>query len=270
MLDMLSANAMGTPQRKPPLAPSLRSRASRAVSDRPGRRAGKRPPPYPGAGRLTTGIRPALSSSSVVSSAQSPPGSAAQVSGTSGSTERGPLLSTRELHDELVRTLMTEVRQQMRPIVDVAVERAVAPLLEKQRELEGALKELRARQGRAQSSADPSPARSGDAPTSPRSSELGARVAAARSAATQTDAVAVAGLDTVLDTGDAGTTRSRDLVAVPAAVTAPYAAATAEIPLELDGSRRKRTIAWLLGVVALLLILAMAGLSALSNMGIRL
>ena len=266
MLDMLSANAMGTPQRKPPLAPSLRSRASRAVSDRPGRRAGKRPPPYPGAGRLTTGIRPALSSSSVVSSAQSPPGSAAQVSGTSGSAERSPLLSTRELRDELVRTLMTEIRQQVRPMVDSAVERAVAPLLEKQRELEGALKELRARQGRAQSSADPSPARSGDAPTSPRSSELGARIAAARTSATQTDAVAVS----VLDTGDAGTTRSRDLVAVPAAVTAPYAAATAEIPLELDGSRRKRTIAWLLGVVALLLILAMAGLSALSNVGIRL
>jgi hypothetical protein len=262
MLDRLSANAMGTPQRKPPLAPSVRNRASRAVSDRAGRRASKRPPPYPGSGRLTTGIRPALSSSSVVSSAQSPRGSA----GTSGSTERGPVLSTRELHDELVRTLMTEVRQQMRPIVDVAIERAVAPLLEKQRELEGALKELRARQGRAQSSADPSPARSGDAPTSPRSSELGTRVAAASTAATQTDAVAVS----VLDTGDAGATRSRDLVAVPAAVTAPYAAATLDIPLELDGSRRKKTIAWLLGVVALLLILAMAGLSALSNVGIRL
>ncbi|MBN1611087.1 MAG: hypothetical protein JW940_30930 [Polyangiaceae bacterium] len=218
-----------------------------------------------------------MSASSVVTSAALPSESRERsVSGTSSSAERGSLVLTREAREELVRALTPGFRQ----LVDSALERTIAPLIEKQRELEAALRDLRAQQSR--SSPEPSPARAVDVATPPRISQVEARAAAACTSATQAHVPAVS----VPSTDDAAPTRSRDASPVSVATPADYAAAAstraqvlpvpdhhgstvADIPLELDGSRRKRTIAWLIVAFVLMGILCAAGLSVLSNMGIR-
>jgi hypothetical protein len=237
----------------------------------------------PGVGRAGTGVHATVSASSVVRSVALPSESREQsVSGTSNSAERGSLVLTRELRDELVRTLRPELRQLVQHIADSALERTMAPLLQKQRELEAALKELRILQSRYERSAEPSAARAVDVATPPRISQVETRAAAACASATQAQVPAVS----VPAADNAAPTRSRDAVAVSVATPAGYAAAAStrahvlrvpghdwntveDIPSELNGSRRKRTIACLIVVTVLLAILTMAGLSVLSNMGIR-
>jgi hypothetical protein len=55
---------------------------------------------------------------------------------------------------------------------------------------------------------------------------------------------------------------------LPAAFTAARDAnAPWDIPPELNGSRRKRAVIWILAIAVVLLLLSVAGLSVLSNTG---
>jgi hypothetical protein len=192
--------------------------------------------------------------SSVVSSVALPPESREQsVLAPSSSAERSSPVLTPELREELVRSAMSDIRQVLRHMVDAAVERAIEPLLERQQALEAALKELRSRPEHVPG---PSPARAVDVATPPRSSQVEPLPAGPSPSPTQTTVPAVP-------------TRSRAAAAVLPVLSQDWGAVV-DIPAELDGSRRKRTIAWSVGVVALLAVLCMAGLSVLSNMGIRL
>jgi hypothetical protein len=186
-----------------------------------------------------------------VSSAALPSGSDEHsVLGTSSSAERSSPVLTRALRDELVRTALPEIRQLVRYMVDSVVEEAIAPLREKQQELEAALKELRTVQSRSERSPGAAPARAVDVATPPGISQVEPRAAVPVS--TQSGQVAAA-----IPRADVQPMPGKDWSTV------------ADIPAELDGSRRKRTIAWSLGVLMLLAVLCVAGLSVLSNMGIR-
>ena len=75
------------------------------------------------------------------------------------------------MRDELVRAVMPELQVLMHHLVDTAVERAITPLLNKQRELEAALKELR----NAQVRSEPSPITSAKQAPEPASTTRTAR-----------------------------------------------------------------------------------------------
>jgi hypothetical protein len=170
----------------------------------------------------------------------------------------------------LVRIVMPELRVLMEHLVSTAVERSISPLLEKQRELEASLAELRSAQLRssqvvtasARHVVETAPSRSVQAERRP--------VAPVNDTAVYREPVPV-------NVGPYGE------VAVP--VVAPQnrelngrnnAAATTrsarlesleDIPSELNGSRRKKFMMVAFAVIVVVLILSVVSLSVLSNMG---
>ena len=165
------------------------------------------------------------------------------------------------MRDELVRAVMPELQVLMHHLVDTAVERAITPLLNKQRELEAALKELR----NAQVRSEPSPITSAKPAPEP--------------AATTRTARAEGG---TLGTPFVPTMSSAAVVLPPAtAVARPVVGARSEmistavydtyvltdLPSELNGSRRKKAIVLVLASIVILLLLSAIVLSVLSNRG---
>jgi hypothetical protein len=240
---IMATNAPGTQARKAPPAPSTRTLASRQPSVRPARRNTNWPPAKPGQARATiTRVHETPRASSVVTSAA--------VSSESKS-KSAPAVTT-ALRDELVRALMPDLQVLTRHTVDTAVARATAPLLDQLRELQAELRDLRSAQAR------PEPA------TSPRRApEIATPTRAAQAEAPSP-------------------TRPLATVASPAAIAVqrppvsaqtqavPDVAYDVDIPMELNGMRRKKAVAWVVGVVVTMLLLSAAGISILSNVGTHL
>jgi hypothetical protein len=212
----------------------------------------RHPAPLAGLGGVVgSGVSATASSNSVVTS----------VTSSASPRKENASVPTSVVRDELVRAVMPELHVLMQHLVEAAVERSIAPLLNNQRELEAALKELRSAQLRTEQALHTS---------AKHAPELATPAAAAR---VETRPVA----------GPAAPSMSRGEVAPsPAAVVEHRVAparpggsttraydvnALADIPLALNGSRRKRVVLWAFAVTVVALLLAAFGLSALSNMG---
>jgi hypothetical protein len=138
--------------------------------------------------------------------------------------------------------------------LEAAIERALAPLVTKQRELETALADLRRTEFRPQVSPNTAVQRAPE-PTTSRGS-----VAVAASA-TAVRAVPMAPAVSAAPRAIAVQPRSDVLAA------AYDASASIELPSALNGSRRKRAVVWILAIGVLLVLLSVVGLAVLSNTG---
>ncbi|GEM_PF-3003608 len=180
---------------------------------------------------------------------------------TSPSGPSTPVTST--VRDELVRAVMPELQVLMQHMVETAVGRAVAPLLDKQRELERALEELRNAQARPQ----PTPVtltKQTVEPAAPtRTAQAQASLPVTTSAPSMSHAAVEVGPSPM-------PTAARPLVrptAIPV-VAVPYGADVLDdIPAELNGSRRKKIILSVLAVTVVVSLAAAGVLSILSNQG---
>jgi hypothetical protein len=142
-------------------------------------------------------------------------------------------------------------------MVDTSVERALLPLIDKQRELEATIKELRQAQAR------PAPA------------PVAATTQTTEARAMQTQSTAVATRPAQPKNADAPTPAGTAVMApramqmrsevTPAVVfdTTPLE----DIPLELNGGRRTKAILWGISVAVVLAIASAIVLSVLSNQG---
>ena len=146
MFIFVSTNAPATQARKPPPAPSARTSGSRQTSVRPARRMSNRPNRFEPTQRAApvTRVNPTVNSKSVTR----------PVVTSASPGEQGPSVQSSITRDDIVRAVMPELQVLVRHLVDTNIERALAPLLDKQRELESALKELR----KAQVRPEPAPA----------------------------------------------------------------------------------------------------------------
>jgi hypothetical protein len=147
---------------------------------------------------------------------------------------------------------MPELRLLMDHLVNTAVERSIAPLLEKQNELEAALKELRNLQL--------------------RSDQAAIATAKARAAHTESRAHTAANAPSTSRGANApiqaeAHERSRVRTQTTVAVVTCDAHASLDIPEELNGSRRKKLVAVMVGTILVVLLLFAVGMSVLSNMG---
>ena len=252
MFSFMATDATVTRAGNPLPSPSVRNSTARQSSVRPARRMSNRPPPRPSHGTAPiTSVRQKASASPVVHSVTASPS-------PSGQSQQ---VRTSVVRDELVRAVMPELQVLMHHLVDTAVERAITPLLNKQRELEAALKELR----NAQVRSEPSPITSAKPAPEP--------------AATTRTARAEGG---TLGTPFVPTMSSAAVVLPPAtAVARPVVGARSEmistavydtyvltdLPSELNGSRRKKAIVLVLASIVILLLLSAIVLSVLSNRG---
>ena len=184
--------------------------------------------------------------------------------------------NARALRDELVQAVMPELRALVEHLVKTTVERSVAhaatpspnerrdleaaiqnalaPLLDRQRDLETALADLRRAELRSQAAPSIVSPRAPEPATSPGT------VAVAQPALLMRAAPILAAVSAA----------PRPIAAKPltAAFTAAQDANAAwDIPAELDGSRRKRAVIWILAIAVVLVLLSVAGLSVLSNTG---
>jgi hypothetical protein len=183
------------------------------------------------------------------------------VASRANSTDKSSATPNSELRDELVRAVMPELRVLMQHLVNAAVERSIAPLLDKQRELEASFADLRSAQLRSLTSAS--------TPTK-HAPEL---ASVARTVQVEANALVTAAVQTVSRNGVAPvpaaaverpTVRARTEVIAAAAYDSN---AMADIPRELNGSRRKKAVALAFAISAAILLLSVIGLSVLSNMG---
>ncbi|HEY5960971.1 MAG TPA: hypothetical protein VIV60_30655 [Polyangiaceae bacterium] len=165
-------------------------------------------------------------------------------------------MPTGTLRDELVRAVMPELRLLMDHLVNTAVERSIAPLLEKQNELEAALKELRNLQLRSDQAAI----------------ATAKEATLARAAHTESRAHTAANAPSTSRGANApiqaeAHERSRVRTQTTVAVVTCDAHASLDIPEELNGSRRKKLVAVMVGTILVVLLLFAVGMSVLSNMG---
>jgi hypothetical protein len=138
--------------------------------------------------------------------------------------------------------------------LEAAIQGALAPLLDKQRELEVALGDLRRAERRPEDVPSLVSRRAPEPVTALGSNAL-AQPAVVMRAAPIAPAVGAA---------------PRPVAAKPltlAFTATPDANASWDIPKELNGSRRKRAVIWILAIAVVLLLLSVAGLSVLSNTG---
>lgn len=249
---IMATNAPGTQPRKAPPAPSTRKLGSRQPSVRPARRNTNWPPAKPGQARAPiTRIQETPRASSVVTSAAV----------SSESKQQSAPAVTTTLRDELVRALMPDLQALIRHMVDRAVERSTAPLLDQLRELQAELRELRSAQTRPEQPSSTSPRRAPELATPTRAVQ-------AETPATTTGTSPTRPLETVASPVAITVERppvSAQTQAVPGAVY--DTSALADIPMELNGLRRRRAVAWVVGVVVTMLVLSAAGISILSNLG---
>lgn len=269
----MATNSPGMqPPRPPP--PSARDTAKESAG-RPLRRASNRPP-----------------AKSVFRSAQSSDRHAVDASLWESSPTRAPTpspqtapVNTRELRDELVRALMPELRTLVEHLVTLATDRSLAPVLERQRELQASL----GRSGASGSSVDVDAAVARSlAPLLERQRQLEAALAelqrnpaGAKSSigAAQHFAEPFVSSESVPIDTQAWVTAPhapRAEPAIPRALRTPENSAAignvafdttpwADIPSELNGSRRKRIVLWLLVLGVLALLGTAVGLSVMSN-----
>jgi hypothetical protein len=165
----------------------------------------------------------------------------------------------RTLVEHLVKTTVertTAPSLGARHELEAAIERAVAPLVAKQRELEAALGDMR-RESRHQASPGDAAQRAPEPTTSRGSVEVAAPPLAARAAP----------IAHALDAAPRPVAAKprNDVIAVAYDANASW-----ELPSELNGSRRKRVVIWLLAIGVVLLLGSVAGLAVLSNSGIHL
>ena len=203
---------------------------------------------------VNVSIRPSVNTHSVVSS----------VASYSKSAEKSAPVPSREVRDELVRAVMPELRLLMEHLVNTAVEHSIAPLLDKQRELEAALKNLQSAQNRP-------------APSTNTSSRVNSEIAiATRSVPIEENpfvpyAAQTSARQAVIPMPAASV--ARPVVSVRAEVVTATVHDTdtlLDIPAELNGSRRTKTLIIAFAVVAAVIILTVIGLSVASNLGTHL
>ncbi|MGC4065009.1 MAG: hypothetical protein QM784_10280 [Polyangiaceae bacterium] len=216
-------------------------------------------------------VQPKIKTNHVVTSVASP----------SNAHHVNASISVSEVRDELVRVVMPELRVLMEHLVAGAVERAIAPLLEKQHELEDALKELRTVQARA---VQPT------AVAKPATQVVSARVAPAESYPAPAVNTAVyreppqPNVAVYREPAKAEFNGYRD-APVPTTATPNGEPANRvnlatgrssrldtleDIPSELNGSRRKKFLMVAFAVAVFVLILSAVGLSVMSNLGTHL
>lgn len=215
--------------------------------------------------------------------------------------------NARSVRDELVHAVMPELRTLVEHLVKTTVERSIASLLDRQRELEAkleraasSLEKQRALPASVERAVTPSPderreleaaIQSALAPLLDKQRDLEAALVNVRRAELRPeDAPSLVSrrapepptlLGGVALAQPALAVRAAPIV--PSVVAAPHpiaakpltAAFTAtpdanaswDIPKELNGSRRKRAVIWILAIAVVLLLLSVAGLSVLSNTG---
>ncbi len=211
------------------------------------------------------------------------------------------------MRDELVQTVMPELRTLVEHLVKTTVERSLAPLLDRQRELEAKLERVasslekqRALPASVERAGTPSPderrgleaaIQSALAPLLDKQRDLEAALGDVRRAEPRAENAPsiVSPRAPEPRTSLGGVALAPPALAVRAAPIAPAvraaphpvaakpltAAFTAtagqnaswDIPKELNGSRRKRAVIWILAIAVVLLLLSVAGLSVLSNTG---
>jgi hypothetical protein len=179
------------------------------------------------------------------------------------STEKSSQVPLSEVRDELVRAVMPELRVLMQHLVNTAVAGAIAPLLDKQRELETALEELRGAQLRSPQSKSTSAKHVPEATPAARAvpTEQNPVVTYAAQA---TSGVAVAPASAVAIARPTPAASVRTEVVAAAAYDLN---ALDDVPLELLGSRRKKVVGWAVAVVGAGALAAVIVLSVLSNLG---
>jgi hypothetical protein len=256
----MASNSTGVqPPRPPP--PSARD-TTKESAGRPARRASNRPPgksPFRSAQSSDRHVVDASLWESAPARAPTP-------------AQNAPV-NTRDLRDELVRALMPELRTLVEHLVavatdrsvtrepsrdvDAAIARAIAPLLERQRTLEAAVVELQRN----------TPATKTSGGVAQRPPE---RLISPGGVQVETQAwIPSSANGPPVDT------------AIPRNLPAPRVAAKlgtnafdttpwADIPAELNGSRRKRIVVWLLAFGLLALLGTAVALSVMSNAGARL
>jgi hypothetical protein len=249
MFMVVTTNATTTQARKPPPAPSARTSPSRQSSVRPARRMSNRPSPFETAQRAATATR--------VNQAVNPKPATATLATHASLSEQGPSVQSSVTRDDVVRAVMPELQVLLRHMVDTSIERAIAPLLDRQRELESTIRELRQAQAR--------PAQAPLATTTPtteaRAVQTQSTAVVARPAQPMIpDAAARAGTAAIVS----HTINTRSNV-TPMVVfdTTPLD----DIPLELNGGRRTKAILWGISVAVVLAIASAIVLSVLSNQG---
>jgi hypothetical protein len=238
----MATDATGTQARRIPPAPSARTSSSRLTSVRPARRVSNHPAPLAGlAGAPGTGVRQTANPSSAVTS----------VTSYSTPIEQNSSVSASAVRDELARAVMPELRLLLQHMVETAVERSMAQLLDKQRELEAALNDVRDAQRRAEQSARTCAGHTPQPAAAPRAVHAEARPLANRASPAPA---------TVIE---------RPAVAARTEVLAARcdANALADLPPELNGSRRKKVLLAAFSVAAVALVLSSVAASVLSNMG---
>jgi len=247
MFNLMATNATVTRASSPLPPPSARNSTSRQSSVRPARRMSNRPPPRPSHGTApSTNVRKTANASPVVRT----------VTGSSNPSEQSSSVRTSVVRDELVRAVMPELQVLMHHLVNTAVEQAITPLLNKQRELEAAIKELRNTQVRP----EPSPHAPEPASTTRTARAEGGTLATPFVSTVTGAAVALAPASAV-----ARPVVSARSEVIPAAVYDTYV--LTDLPSELNGSRRKKATVWVLAGTVILLLLSAIILSVLSNRG---
>jgi hypothetical protein len=175
--------------------------------------------------------------------------------------QQSSAVSTSAFRDELVRAVMPDLQVLVQHLVATAVERSIAPLLEKHRELDAALKELRSAQRRPEPG--PSAKHAPDLVTSAPSfhAETRPRATAAVRVATAHDVAPIVAMAVERPALD-----RRAQVTVAAAY---QASSLEDFPAELNGSRRKKLVFWAFAIGVVALLLSVIGMSVASNMGAR-
>jgi hypothetical protein len=179
---------------------------------------------------------------------------------TTNSSQQSPSVSTNVTRDEIVRVLMPELRKLVEDSVDKAIEHAMAPLLDKQRQLEVELIQLTAERQRA--APPPKPAA--------RATEMTVRNAAADAAskppvgAVGSNALAALNTPEVASGVQSPPLTERRTAYVVASTSGVL---VDDIPSELNGARRKRIVIWAFSIVILVSLLCAIALSVASNLG---
>jgi hypothetical protein len=247
MFVLVTTNATSTQARNPPPAPSARTSTSRQSSVRPARRISNRPNIFEPAQRAApvTKVNPTVNSKAVVAST------------STGSREQGSSAQSSVTRDEIIRAVVPELQVLLQHLVNNGIERALTPLLEKQRELESAIRELRNAQVRPEA-----------APVVTTTHNTAAHTVIAQPETALARSAQLVVPDPI---GRSGAT-----VVARHAPIAPSAAMNAmvfdttpleDIPLELNGGRRKKAMLWILGMAVLLALASAVVLSVLSNQG---
>lgn len=176
---------------------------------------------------------------------------------------------TSEMRDELVRAIMPELRVLTEQLVKNAVDRSIVSLLDRQRELETKVERFGGASPDKPLDLD-AKLEAAIAPVLAKQSALEARLDASRHAEVRLEA-RVESSPLATRSAAQGPTAA-DQLAMQRQTEMLMAAALSrtalvDIPSELNGSRRKRLVVFLLVVTVVGILASVAALSVMSNMG---